>query len=102
MLTGENAIDLVYKLDGGTEVVLASAVTPSALADAVPFKLGIRFGGDGVVDFFVDGTRIYRLELDATFPVGVSMMFITALKTGAGAAESAAFDWIRAGFQEVA
>lgn len=107
ILTGEDAIDFVYKLDAGTEVVVSSDVTlnallaaPLALADATPFKLGMRFDGRETIQVFVDGVKIAELSLvSSTFPDNVNMGAIMTLKTGAAAAESAAIDWVRAGYQ---
>lgn len=107
LLTGENAIDFVYKLDAGAEVIVASDVTNAsaldagaALADSTPFKLGMRFDGKETLQVFVNGTKIAEASLaSATFPDSVDMVTIMALKTGAIAAESAAVDWVRAGYQ---
>lgn len=109
ILTGEDAIDFAYKLDGGTEVVVTSDVTDNAvvpdnasLADDTPFKLGMRFDGRETLQIFVNGTKIAELSLDASiFPDAVDMGMIMTLKTGAGAVESAAIDWIRVGHARI-
>lgn len=108
ILTGEDAIDFAYKLDGGTEVVVSSDVTNAAalsaaavLADAVPFKLGMRFDGRETLQIFVNGTKIAELSLTALFPVSVDMVAIMALKTGTTAEESVAVDWIRGAYQAI-
>ena len=108
ILTGEDAIDFAYKLNGGTEVIVTSDVTNdsivpdnAALADDTPFKLGMRFDGKETVQIFVNGTKIHELTLSASiFPDNVDMAVIMALKTD-GAADSAAIDWIRLGHQRI-
>ena len=107
ILTGEDAIDFAYKLDAGTEVVVTSDVTANALvsgaaalADATPFKLGMRFDGRETIQVFVNGVKIAELSLvSSTFADAVNMGAILTLKTGAAAAESAAIDWVRVGYQ---
>ena len=108
ILTGEDAIDFAFKLDGGTEVVVSSDVTNNSLvpsnavlADATPVKLGMRFDGRETLQIFVNGTKIAELPLTALFPVSVNLGAVMSFQTVSSSGGSAAIDWIRAGYQAI-
>lgn len=106
----EDAVDIVAQLDGGAEVVIASDVTNLDVLDTVlgsgskavlttdtEVKLGLRFNGTDLVEFFVNSVRVATWTLDATYyDPDKSLGFISNLKEcDGGGAVSAAFDWIR-------
>lgn len=106
-----DAVDAVYRLQANAEVVVladVSVATALPLADRValvndtPRKYGLTFNGKDRLDYFVDGTRVASVTdiAAATFPNNIDMGAIASLKTGAGAAESAAMGFMRAAFQE--
>lgn len=96
----QDAVDAVFKLDAGTAVEMKSVMNSSALAADTEFKVGLRFDGAETVDVFFDGVKVASTTIStSTFPVGVSMGAIAAIKTGTGAAVSVAIDWIRIAHQ---
>lgn len=104
-----NGLDAVYKLDAGTEVALLNDVTnASAIATAdqaaivadTTVKVGMVFDGNDQLVSFVDGIQVNSTLVDtAIFPDSVQMGLVVALKTGTGAAQSAALAWVRAGHE---
>ncbi len=108
ILDGEDAIDIAYKVDAGTEVVVASDVTDSdalgddgaSLADDTEYKLGLWFDGDETIRFYVDGVEVASLaasSIDNT----VNFVFASSLRTGGAALQSVAFDWIRMAYERM-
>lgn len=107
-----NAIDAVFKLDGGTEVELLADVsnstnltaaggTAAALTNDTAFKVGMRFDGRDRLEIFFNGFRVLTETLSTTtFPDGVAFGLILSMKTGTTAAESGAIDWADAAYQE--
>jgi hypothetical protein len=119
IFTGEDAIDAVAQKDDGDESVILSDVTnqdildtklgsdsagaKAALADATEMKLGIYFDGKTTVHFFVNGVEVATDELDTTsYDPDKDLCMVCALKTGTGAAESIAIDWIAGAYEEAA
>lgn len=112
ILTGENAIDFVAKKDGGSETVILSDVTnqdvidtvlgsgsKGALADDTEYKLGLWYDGKKTVRIYVQGVEVARWVLDSDYYDPTKALCVVAgLKTGTGAAESLAIDWVRAGY----
>lgn len=106
-----DAVDAVYKLDAGTAVemvadatnssaITAQGGTVASLVNDTPVKLGMSFDGRESLSIFVNGYKIFTQTIDSTFPTGVQMGLVAlALKTGAGAAESAAIDWARGAYE---
>lgn len=91
-----DAVDAVFKLDGGTAVEIKSIMNSSALVADTEFKVGLRFDGASTIDVFFDGVKVGSTTLStSTFPDGVKMGAIAAIKTGTAAAVSMAIDWIR-------
>lgn len=105
-----DGVDAVFKLDGGTVVEMASDIgfTSTALGSSVfhlvadtDHKFGFMFDGKDQIQLFVDGVKVSSYTIvAATFPDNVKMGPIIGYKTGAGAAVSVAFDWIRVGYQQ--
>lgn len=106
-----DAVDAVIRLQANAEIVVLADVTnataiPSGdranLVNDTPHKFGFSFNGKDRIDWFVDGLRIVSSTdlVNATFPNNIDMGAIATLKTGAGAAESAALGFMRAAFQE--
>lgn len=92
----QDAADAVYKLDGGSAVVVRSIMNPAALTADTEFKIGLHFDGKKTLRFFFDGEKVGEATLSAaTFPNNVDMGLVLAIKTGTGAAVSMAVDWIR-------
>ena len=101
-----NAIDATYKKDAGTEVVVVSDATNSAqitagggtiasLVNDTEHKFGFRFDGRETLSFYVDGHKIATQTVDSTIDQSKNYCAVVAIKTGAGAAESMALDWVR-------
>jgi hypothetical protein len=104
-----DAFAACYKLNAGTRVdVLTDVTNATAIATAdraslvndTEVKLGVYFNGRDGVEYFVNGIKVATFTLDATFPTGVDLCAIVAIKTGTTAAESIAIDWVRYGARE--
>lgn len=104
-----NAVDIVYKKDGGTVVVVASDVTNStalasddraSLVNDTAVKLGFRYDGRDTLRFYVNGVRVATQDVDITVDQTKNYAAIIAIKTGATAAESFAFDFLRFAFKD--
>jgi hypothetical protein len=115
ILTGEDAIDLVAQKDDSAESVILSDVTnqdalddalgsgsKAALADDTEMKLAIYFDGTETLRFYVNGVEVATDTLDSTYyDPDKSLCMVCALKTGTGAAESIAIDWIAGAYEAV-
>lgn len=101
VLSGDtDGIDAVFKKDGGTAVKMDALI--AALAANTEVKLGLRFDGKRSIELFVDGTKQSTYTIDATtFPVGVKMGVVLAIKTGTAAAQSMAIDWVRTAYEAI-
>ena len=104
-----DALDIAYKKDGGTEVeVLADATNATAIASGdranlvndTEVKIGIRFDGRDTLRFFINGIQVATQDVDTTIDQSKNYVAIFALKTGTGAAESIALDWLRVAVQD--
>lgn len=108
-----DAVAAVYKLDAGTAVEIGSDLSNSAaitraggtvasLTNDTTFKLGMRFDGKETLYTYFNGYKVAATTLStSTFPDNVNMGLIIALKTGTGAAESAAVNFARFAFTEL-
>lgn len=108
-----DSIDAVFKLDAGTRTDMLADVTASSLLTATNggaagvlvagtfYKLGMKFDGRSSIEIYVNGVKVSTYTITAsTFPNGVEMGFVGALKTGSAALVSMGWDWIRIGYQE--
>lgn len=104
-----DGFDIVHQKDGGTKVeVLATATQATAIplasrfnvAAAVPFKYGLRFDGKTSIYHYVNGYRVATQAVDSTLDQSNSFCAMLVLKTGTGAAQSFAADWVRYAYQE--
>jgi hypothetical protein len=106
-----DGLDIAYKLDAGTEVVVLEDATNSAaittgggtvasLANDTEVKFGIRFDGRETLHFYIDGHKVATQDVDTTIDQTKNYCACVSLKTGAAAAESFATDWIRVAVQD--
>lgn len=104
-----DGFDIVYQKDGGTPVtVLATATQATALdsddrfdvAANTEFKFGIRFDGRETLSFYINGVKVATQTVDTTIDQAHDLCALLVLKTGTGAAQSVAVDWIRYAYQE--
>lgn len=108
ILSGDtDAVDAVFKLDNGTVAVIQSDINldtalaaPANLAQDTEFKVGFVFDGKHTLSVYFNGTLVAKeVLLASTFPDNVLMGAIVAIKTGTGAAQSIAVDWVRGAAQ---
>jgi hypothetical protein len=101
----DDALDIIYRKDAGTVVVVASDVTNStaipvasraSLTDGAFFKVGIRFDGHETLSFYVGGYRVATLTIDTTFDQVKEYCAVLGIKTGTGAAEQVHIQRFRA------
>lgn len=93
-----STIDAVMKLDAGT-VVKMKAAAGTLVADT-EIKLGFKFDGKKHIEIYVDGAKVSSYEISsATFPVGVKMGLVLAVKTGTATTNDLVLDWVRAAYQ---
>lgn len=104
-----DAVDAVYKKDAGTVVeVLADVTNATAIAsddraslvNNTEVKLGLRFDGRDKIRWYVNGIQVGAQTVDSTVDQTKNYCAIFAIKTGAAAAESFAFDWVRVAVQD--
>jgi len=104
-----DGFDIVYQKDGGTKVqVLATATQATAIdssdrfnvAADTEFKFGMRFDGHQTIAFYINGVKVATQTVDSTVDQSHTLCPLMALKTGTGAAQSFAVDWIRYAYQE--
>lgn len=104
-----DGLDIVYKLDAGSEVVVLEDATNStalaaadraSVADDTEIKFGMRFDGRETLRFYINGVQVATQDVDSTFEQSKNFCAIIGMKTGTTAAESFAVDWIRVGVQD--
>ncbi len=103
-----DGLDIAYKKDAGTEVVVLEDATNStalasgdraSLVDDTEVKFGFRFDGRETIRYYINGVKVATDTIDSTYDQAKRMCAIIAIKTGTGAAESIAVDWIRYAYQ---
>ena len=109
ILAGDtDAVDFVFKLDGGTAVVPLADInlstnggnTAANLVADTEFKIGLKFDGKEQIQVFYNGNKVLSYTIVAsTFPDNVKMGVVVSFKTGTAAAQSIAVDWVRAAYQ---
>ena len=105
-----DGFDLVYQKDGGTPVTLLATATYSAtgipaasrfnVAADTEFKYGVRFDGRDQLRHYINGYHVATQDVDSTIDQAHDLCALLALKTGTGAAQSFAVDWVRYAYQE--
>jgi hypothetical protein len=105
-----DGLDLAQKLDAGTEVVILEDVTNAnaiasgdraSLVNDTEVKVGMRFDGRETLHFYVNGVKVATDTVDSTYDQTKNLCFVAGAKTGAAAAESFAFDWVRVAVEDV-
>lgn len=104
-----DGLDIAYKKDAGTEVVVLEDATnataiPTAdrasLVNDTEVKFGFRFDGRETLYFYINGVQVATQAVDTTIDQSKNYCAVIGLKTGAAAAESIAIDWVRIAAQD--
>lgn len=104
-----DGVDAVYRKDAGTVVEAAATVNNStAIAVAnradltanTEFKLGVRYDGRDKLYWYFNGVQVASQTVDSTVDQVKDYCVALCFKTGTGAAQSIAIDWLRYGHQK--
>jgi hypothetical protein len=101
VLSGDtDGVDAVVNIGGGVGPTKVDALIDTLVADAY-VKYGFSFDGKTTCSFYINGVKQSDYTMTSTiWPNAVMMGPVISLKTGTGAAQSLAIDFVRCAMQE--